>query len=308
MSLRDALPQSRRQSVEFTDYDGYVPEAGPALDPCAHDVALSVTELEKAAECPFRFFLKRGLGLRSVDERERDKDLWLDPLTRGAELHDLYAALLRRSRHENRRPNESDAVWLKELAQDRLKELNEEMPASAKEIFDRESKDFLADVKLFLEAESAESNSTPIAFEVSFGRPLDDDDNEPLARSEPVEIDLGQGIKFRIAGRIDRIDKVGPASFEVLDYKTGGFWREKWQGSFDGGRRLQHALVRTCRSRTSQGPLSESGDHRWRVLLLEPQGTSGASGDPSSYTEGYRGCPGRLARCDHQWAVYPDSG
>ena len=37
-------------------------EAGAVLDPCAPDTALSVTELEKAAECPFRFFLKRGLG------------------------------------------------------------------------------------------------------------------------------------------------------------------------------------------------------------------------------------------------------
>jgi hypothetical protein len=236
------VAESHRQSVEFTSYDGYVPEAGLALDPCAPDVALSVTELEKASECPFRFFLKRGLGLRSVDERERDKDMWLDPLTRGAELHDLYATLLRRSRDENRRPNENDGAWLSKLAEARLKELNEEMPASTKEILDRESKDFLADVKLFLEAESAPSNSTPIAFEVSFGRPLDDDDEDPLARSEPVEVDLGQGITFRIAGRMDRIDKVGPNSFEVVDYKTGGFWRDDWKGTFDGGRRLQHAL------------------------------------------------------------------
>jgi ATP-dependent helicase/nuclease subunit B len=41
---------------------------------------------------------------------------------------------------------------------------------------------------------------------------------------------------------MDRIDKVGPASFEVVDYKTGGFWRDSWKGSFNGGRRLQHAL------------------------------------------------------------------
>ena len=201
----------------------------------------SVTELEKAAECPFRFFLKRGLGVRPVDERERDKDIWLDPLTRGSELHELYAALLRRARDENRRANKEDGAWLIALAQDRLRKLNEEMPAATVEILERESKDFLADVELFLEAESDDSTSTPIGFEVSFGRPLDDD-NEPLARPEAVEIDLGNGITFRIAGRIDRIDKVGPASFEVLDYKTGGFWRDNWQGSFSGGRRLQHAL------------------------------------------------------------------
>ena len=74
-----------------------------------------------------------------------------------------------------------------------------------------------------------------------FGRPLKDD-YEPLATPESVEIELAKGIAFRIAGRIDRIDEVGPSSFEVLDYKTGGYWRDNWQGSFRGGRRLQHAL------------------------------------------------------------------
>ena len=115
------------------------------------------------------------------------------------------------------------------------------MPAATGEILDRESGDFLADVKLFLEEESRNSTSTPIGIEVSFGRPLVDD-SEPLARPEAVEVDLGKGIKFRFAGRIDRIDKVGATSFEVLDYKTGGFWRDNWKGSFNGGRRLQHAL------------------------------------------------------------------
>jgi hypothetical protein len=231
----------RRQSAEFTEFDGYVPIAGLALDPCAAETVYSVTELEKAAECPFRFFLKRGLGVRPVDDRERDKDIWLDPLTRGSELHDLYAALLRRTRDEGRRPNKGDGTWLIALAQERLSKLNQEMPAATVEVCERESKDFLADIELFLEAESVNSKSTPIAFEVSFGRPLDDD-YEPLARSEPVEIDLGKGITLRIAGRIDRIDQVGTASFEVLDYKTGGFWRDGWRGLFNGGRRLQHAL------------------------------------------------------------------
>jgi ATP-dependent helicase/nuclease subunit B len=230
-----------RASGEFTEFDGYVPEAGAALDPCADRTALSVTELESAAECPFRFFMKRGLGIRPVNERERDKDVWLNPLTRGSELHDLYASLLRRCREAGRRPEEhQDGAWLKSLTQARLTELQREMPAATMEILERESKDFLADVELFLEAECGNTLATPIGLEVSFGRPLEGD-LEPLARAEPVEIDLGGGLTFRIAGRIDRIDKVG-ASFEVLDYKTGGFWRDSWKGTFNGGRRLQHAL------------------------------------------------------------------
>jgi ATP-dependent helicase/nuclease subunit B len=228
-------------SEAFTEFDGYVPEASAVLDPCANGTALSVTELENAAGCPFRFFLKRGLGIRPVDERERDKDVWLDPLTRGSELHDLYATLLRRCRDAGRRAEDTlDAAWLRSLAQTRLAELHREMPAATIEILERESKDFVADVELFLDAECRNAVSTPIGLEVSFGRPLEDD-LEPLARAEPVDIDLGRGLTFRIAGRIDRIDKVGDV-FEVLDYKTGGFWRDNWNGTFNGGRRLQHAL------------------------------------------------------------------
>ena len=123
----------------------------------------------------------------------------------------------------------------------RLTQLHEEMPAATPEILERETQDFLADVELFLDAEIDETQSTPVGLEVSFGRPLDDDE-EPLARAEPVEIALGAGLTLRIAGRMDRIDEVGAATFEVLDYKTGGFWRDNWKGVFAGGSRLQHAL------------------------------------------------------------------
>jgi ATP-dependent helicase/DNAse subunit B len=235
------MADGSRRSAQFTEFDGNVPEAGRLLDPSAPNKLISVTELESAAECPFRFFLKRGLGVRPIDEREREKDIWLEPLTRGSELHALYATLLRRTRDENRRPNKDDRAWLTAHAREQLERLNEEMPASTIEILHSESKDFLADVELFLEAECDNSRSTPIGIEVSFGRPLDDD-SEPLARPEAIRIDLGNGVAFQISGRIDRIDKISEDSFEILDYKTGGFWQGKWQGSFYGGRRLQHAL------------------------------------------------------------------
>lgn len=240
-TARGRAAEELREAPEFTAFDGYVPGAGPVLDPCASTNVYSVTELEKAAECPFRFFLKRGLGVRPVDERERDKDVWLDPLTRGSELHAVYADLLRRTRDENRRPSKDDGPWLRALTQERLTQLHEEMPAATSEILERETQDFLADVELFLEAEVEETRATAVGLEVSFGRPLDEDE-DPLARAEPVEIALGAGFTLRIAGRMDRIDEIATASFEVLDYKTGGFWREKWKGVFAGGTRLQHAL------------------------------------------------------------------
>jgi len=237
--------ERQRDSVEFTEFDGYVPEAGAVLDPCAPRNSFSVTDLEGAAGCPFRFFLKRGLGLRVVDERERDKDVWLDALTRGSELHALYATLLRRCREADRDVDlVKDSDWLKQVADARLRELCDEMPPATVEIFERESRDFLADVELFVRGESEGLINKGIGFEVSFGRPLSPDDAEPLASAAPVEVQLGGGLTFRIAGRIDRINRIDPAGneFEVLDYKTGGFWRDDWQGVFNGGRRLQHAL------------------------------------------------------------------
>jgi CRISPR/Cas system-associated exonuclease Cas4 (RecB family) len=240
-TARGRAAEEQRAASEFTEFDGHVSSAGAGLDPCSPINVYSVTELEKASECPFRFFLKRGLGVRPVDERERDKDVWLDPLTRGSELHAVYAAMLRRTRDENRRPSKLDAAWLLALAQARLTQLHEEMPAATSEILSRETQDFLADVELFLDAEIEETQSTPVGLEVSFGRPLDHDE-DPLARAEPVEIALGAGLALRIAGRIDRINQVGPTTFEVVDYKTGGFWRNKWKGVFNGGTRLQHAI------------------------------------------------------------------
>jgi ATP-dependent helicase/nuclease subunit B len=239
---RGRAAEAHRESAVFTEFDGHVPAAGQVLDPVSANNAFSVTDLENAATCPYRFFLKRGLGLRPVDDRDRDKDVWLDPLTRGSALHDLYAAVHRRSRDAGRRPDvKNDGAWLTQQANAMLDRLNREMPPATAEILARESRDFVADVELFLEGESEETQSEPVAFEVSFGRPLRAGE-EDLAREEPVEISLGGGLTFRIAGRIDRIDKVGPSEFHVLDYKTGGYWRDDWKGIFHGGRRLQHAL------------------------------------------------------------------
>jgi ATP-dependent helicase/DNAse subunit B len=95
------------------------------------------------------------------------------------------------------------------------------MPTPTPEILERETKDFLDDVRLFVEAEIVDRATTAIGLEVSFGRPLDGD-HEPLARAEPVTIRLGHGVTFNIAGRIDRINEVGPATLEVLDCKSGG--------------------------------------------------------------------------------------
>lgn len=243
-ALADGIrAEGERDSPLLTGHDGFVPAAGKMLDPCTRELAVSATQLEDAAECPFRYFLHRGLGIDAVDDGEREHDSWLDPLTRGSELHDLYALLLRRCRSERRPPNiANDLDWFLQRGRDALDRLRKDMPPSSDEVFDREHREFLADLKLFVEAEcQCDKVRTPVGLEVSFGKGGDGSE-EPLDQAEPIVIELGNGLCFRLRGRIDRIDQIGPSSFQIVDYKTGGYFEADWKGVFAGGRRMQHAL------------------------------------------------------------------
>ena len=243
-ALADGIcAEGERDSTLFTEYDGFVPAAGIMLDPCTRQQVVSATQLEGAAECPFRHFLQRGLGIDAIDDGEREQDAWLDPLTRGSELHDLYARLLRRCRDERRCPNiASDLEWFLMQGREALDRLRKDMPPPSDEVLDRERREFLADLKLFVEAEcEGDKAGTAVGLEVSFGKG-GDGPAEPLDRAEPIVIELGNGLSFRLRGRIDRINQLDSSSFQIVDYKTGGYFEPDWKGVFAGGRLLQHAL------------------------------------------------------------------
>ncbi len=243
---RGRLAQSQRDSPTFTAHDGLVPAAGPLLDPRQTQRPMSATRLENLARCPFNHFLQYGLRIEAPEDSEQDHDVWLDPLTRGSELHDLYAAMMRHVRADARSIDlKNDRKWLRARADERLEELRTEMPPPSAGVFERERNSILADLDLFLDLEHGSEGRNPVALEVGFGLSVetaDDGQNvEPLARAEPLEIPLG-GATFRLRGRIDRIDQVGEHEYEVVDYKTGGYFRGDYVGLFRGGRLLQHAL------------------------------------------------------------------
>jgi hypothetical protein len=231
-----------RAAETFSEFDGWVPDAGPALDPRQSGRPLSPTRLEGFAACPYRYFLEQGLGLAEYEVEERTLDRWLDPRTRGAVLHALYAGTLRRLRDSGRHPDPGrDRVWVHELADAELARLREAMPPPSEQVFARERHELLVDLDVFLEGEAAEPARVPVALEVGFGL-VEDDPREVLGSSAPVEIPLTSGRSVRLRGRIDRIDRLPGGGYEVVDYKTGLFVRREWSGTLRGGRMLQHAL------------------------------------------------------------------
>ena len=138
--------------------------------------------------------------------------------------------------------NRQDGAWLKSLAQARLTELHGRClrrrwrsSSASRRTFSRTSSCFWTPSarNVGVHADRLRGLVRASAGQMTSSR---------WRAPKPVEIDLGEGLTFRIAGRIDRIDKVGADAFEVIDYKTGGFWRDNWKGTFNGGRRLQHAL------------------------------------------------------------------
>jgi hypothetical protein len=230
-----------RESDRFTEWDGFVRAARAALDPRVSGQPVSVTRIEGLVSCPFRYFVEHGLGVEVIEDDDPDFDEWLDPLMRGAALHEVYATLGRGARARGARLDpRRDGDHARQVADAKLQELRVECPPPSDVVFDRERADFLRDVDLFLDFEFRRADSVPVAFEVSFGRGPDEE--EPLAQAGPVTIALGQGQAFQLRGTIDRIDRLPDGSYEVIDYKTGRYDRTKYNGVFGGGAVLQHAL------------------------------------------------------------------
>lgn len=230
-----------RASDRFTEWDGFVRAARAFLDPRVSGEAVSVTRLERLVACPYRYFVEHGLGVEVVADEDPDHDEWLDPMQRGAALHEIFAALGREARAAGiRLQRRRDGAHARELAERTLDALRTECPPPSDVVFDRERSEFLRDVELFLEFEANRADSEPVAFEVSFGR--ESDGEESLAQAEPVRIPLGEGESFELKGTIDRIDRLPDGTYEVIDYKTGRYNRDKWRGTFRGSAMLQHAL------------------------------------------------------------------
>ncbi|WP_181376715.1 PD-(D/E)XK nuclease family protein, partial [Paenibacillus agaridevorans] len=105
------------------------------------------------------------------------------------------------------------------------------IPAPSSHIFVKEAEELRRDADVFYHVESVNAVQ-PLFFELEL----------KTEAGEPMEVELANGMRFRLKGFIDRIDRIGPHEYRIIDYKTGSPAKFKPSEYFCGGTQLQHAI------------------------------------------------------------------
>jgi RecB family exonuclease len=249
--LRSAHELSRgRAAKRLSPFDGLVCAEGedthPRLDPIRSGQSISASRIAAFGECGFRYFLRYVLRLEpAIEPEERRK---LDPLEKGTLFHEVAELFLRERRDAGLLPirnTTEERARLLALGDERLEAWVEGSPPRLILLWRAEKKVFLQLLGEWLsrEAENYRLKKTmPAHFEVSFGMPYRQSGTNEPHRDLPVEIPLDDGSVMRIAGQIDRIDRIDAAAgggLVLRDYKTGKAPLDNDASLFKGGRQLQ---------------------------------------------------------------------
>ena len=220
-----AVEGQRQQGQPFEHYDGQLQDP-TIIDGIARRYdgthCYSANQLQSYLNCPFSFFLERILQVQDIPLPEPG----FDHRVRGLILHD---ALEDFHRWLSTEPNEDLLSPAAEAqmnhALDKAFEKHEWKSRSASPgIIQAEHSNMARKLHQYrnIEAQRKEAQDwNPIQFECSFGMAHATSD-DPLSTIEPYHMDTPLG-PIPFSGRIDRIDqhKNDPASYRIIDYKTG---------------------------------------------------------------------------------------
>jgi ATP-dependent helicase/nuclease subunit B len=228
---RGLAADEARTGDAYTAHHGHIRRRA-TLDARGHDsLVLSASRLEALGTCPLRYFMRTVLRVRPPDDIEQETDRWLSPLQRGGLLHAVYEMTLDQAR---RTATEYEDAAFGDIAQGALdiqiEEYRRLQPPPGGAVFRHEIEMLRADVRAFVD-KVREDAPDWVGLELSFGR----------GRSEPFTLELGSGT-IRLAGAIDRVDRLEDGRLRIVDYKTGSSWRYRQGNTYHGGRRLQHVL------------------------------------------------------------------
>ena len=158
------------------------------------------------------------------------------------------------------------------------------MPPPSDEVYARESREFLDDLESFLTAEcEGRHGADPVGFEVAFGGRLDDGEGEPLASEQPLVLALGGKRRMQLHGRIDRINRLGPGEYEVVDYKTGRLLGRRLEGRVRGRHAPSARHLRRCRRPAAEADRRDGPRHAREIPVPGREGPRQAEVDSRAF-------------------------
>ncbi|MCU1229379.1 MAG: hypothetical protein JWO97_2263 [Acidobacteria bacterium] len=241
------LAKSGTRSV----FDGYIsaedlqPRFRAALE------RISPTGLEDFGECPQKFLLKHILGVRDLDDPERE--LQIHHREKGILDHGILERFYRGlrdgdlDRAEASLPRLPDdlASALDVIVDEEFDRIESEAPPFNRPMRDIERRATKRNLRDFVAVDFRDllaRGLTPRHFEYTFGAKY----GETANRAESFAVEAA-GVSIRVDGRIDRIDAGIDATtgerLRIIDYKSGQALRHKdLDRKIDRGVRLQLAL------------------------------------------------------------------
>jgi ATP-dependent helicase/nuclease subunit B len=230
-TLREGmLAASARAGDALSAFEGVVTLDRGRFDPVRnHGLVMSASRLELLAKCPYGYFLRYVLGVEPPRDLELDRSRWLDPLQRGSLIHQvLYEFMSEVAKRGERVSAARHSSLMDGISGRVIQAWRDEVPPPSDGIFDKERRDVLEALAIFLRIEEQRPSSVrPVAFEKKFN---------------DVTFAAGPGESFKLRGFIDRIDRTGPGTFRIVDYKTGSYRDFEDFEAFGRGRRIQPAL------------------------------------------------------------------
>jgi RecB family exonuclease len=220
--------------------------------------AYSPTALESFAVCPYRFLLQAIHQLKPREEIEA-LDV-LDPLTRGALIHEIQFRLLSTLRSANQLPLNPDRLerafeYLDAAVTGVATEYRERLAPAITRVWEDAIEAIRLDLREWLRRVAAEAQEwTPVHFELSFGLPQHlRPDADPASVPESARV-LDRAL---LRGSIDLIERRADGTLRVTDHKTGKV-RVEEGAIVGGGRVLQPVLYALVAERLFNKPV-ESG-------------------------------------------------
>jgi len=243
-----AEAMGKHREKVFSEMSGYVPEAGPDIDPTAPGAKpLSPSRAEKMGGCPLRYFLSELLGIEPPEEvTGKIREWWLDPMQFGSLLHEILAAFTERIMETGEAPDlERHLPLMDEIVRKQLDAWRRDYPPPSEDLFHVQERRILKGARRFLrEEEELSASRTPVAVELPVGmESRGGKDGHP----DPVPVRLPGGRTIRIRGRIDRVDRGKKDNALLLtDFKSGQASRFRYQAADPtiGGRQFQAVFYR----------------------------------------------------------------